>query len=193
MLRKSIKRKASKVKLPLRGAIFSLAYDPFFGGAEIAVKEISARLPHISFTCLTHRFDKKWLPREELGNINIVRLGPGHSDSRYYGHPFGKILYVWRAWRAAERAHKKEKFDFIWAIMASYGGIAALLFKLNHPKVPMLLTLQEGDSETHILKRVGVFYPLWKKIFARADYIQAISSYLKDFATRHGARRRTPI
>lgn len=59
--------------------------------------------------------------------------------------------------------------------------------------MPMLLTLQEGDSEEHIIKRVGIFYPWWKKIFARADYIQTISSYLKDFAERHGARSRTPI
>ena len=72
--------------------------------------------------------------------------------------------------------------------MASYGGLAALFYKLLNPSVPLLLTLQEGDSEAHILKRVGIFYFLWKKIFTKADYVQAISGYLADFGCRHGAR-----
>ena len=72
--------------------------------------------------------------------------------------------------------------------MASYGGAAALLFKRKHPEIPSLLTLQEGDSEEHILRRVGIFYPLWRSLFRRADHIQVISSYLADFARRHGAQ-----
>jgi len=50
------------------------------------------------------------------------------------------------------------------------------------------LTLQEGDSEAHILKRVGIFYPAWTWIFKKADYIQAISNYLADFGKKYGAR-----
>ncbi len=72
--------------------------------------------------------------------------------------------------------------------MAAYAGLAGLFFKLLHPRTPALLTLQEGDSEKHILSRVGVFYPLWRLIFKKADYIQAISNYLAGFARRHGAR-----
>lgn len=167
----------------LRIAVFSLAYSPVVGGAEIAVKEITDRIPSADFTCFTHRFQKELPMQEKLGNVNIVRLG---SVPPNYLLPFAKLSYIFRAWRAAERAHKQKPFTAIWAIMAAYGGLAALLFKLRHPRIPMLLTLQEGDSETHILRRVGPFYFLWKLIFKKADYVQAISTFLAEFGKRHG-------
>jgi len=181
-------------------AVFSLAYSPFVGGAELALKEITARLPSyddrsahyvhglpFGFTCFTQRFDLVWPKEETIGNVSIVRLGGGSTRS-YYGNRWQKIMYVFRAWRAAERRHQQQPFTAVWAMMAAYAGLAALLFKLRHPEIPLLLTLQEGDSEEHILKRVGVFYPLWKLLFKKADRIQVISAYLAAFARRHGAR-----
>lgn len=171
-----------------RVAIFSLAYEPFQGGAELAVKEITNRLrDEFRFDCFTHKFDKEWSANELLGDVMVHRVGKGGEKGDYYGHPWQKIAYVFRAWRSAEAAHREGAFQLVWAIMASYGGIAALLFKLRHPWVPLLLTLQEGDSEEHILKRVGIFYPLWRMLFKRANVIHVISNYLKDFARRHGA------
>ena len=172
----------------MRVAIFSLAYSPFVGGAEIAVKEITDRLPSHDlvvsspnhFFCFTHRFDNSWPKKEKIGNVEVFRLGKKSS--------LAKIIYIFRAWRAAERLHKEKPFEAIWAIMAAYAGFAALLFKLRHPRIPFLLTLQEGDSEAHILKRVGIFYPAWTWIFKKADYIQAISNYLADFGKKYGAR-----
>ena len=171
-------------------AIFSLAYTPFVGGAELAIKEITDRLPSdFKFICFTKKFDKKWKDRERLGNVSVVRLGLGGTKTKdYYGGPWGKIIYVIRAWRMAEAMHKKEPFSAVWGMMAAYGGMAAMMFKIRHPRIPFLLTLQEGDSEEHILRRVSVFYPLWKLIFKKADYIQAISNFLAEFAERHGAR-----
>jgi glycosyltransferase involved in cell wall biosynthesis len=166
-------------------AVFSLAYQPFVGGAEIAIHEIIQRMPKEQFVCFTRRFDASWPKRETEGNETIVRLG--RPAREYYGHALLKLFYVFLAYRAATRMHREEPFKAIWAIMASYGGMAALLFKLRHPKIPLLLTLQEGDSETHILKRVGIFYPIWRLIFLRADRIQVISSFLKSFAERQGA------
>lgn len=172
-----------------RVAIFSLAYQPFVGGAEIAIDQITRRLPDQEFSVFTLRFDRSW-PREELVNgARIIRVGRGATaQSDYYGRFFQKVFYVFRAWLAAEKAHRQTPFAAIWAMMASYAGMAALLFKLRHPGVPMLLTLQEGDSEEHILKRVSIFYPFWRLIFRKADRVQVISNYLADFAKRHGAR-----
>lgn len=169
----------------MRIAIFSLAYSPFVGGAELAVKEITDRLPGRDFFCLTHKFNRDWPPSERIGNVNVLRYG---NANNYYGGFWQKFFYVFRAWRAAEKLHRRQPIDLIWAIMAAYGGMAALFFKLRHPEIPLLLTLQEGDSEAHILKRVGIFYPFWKLIFKKADQIQVISRYLADFARRHGAR-----
>lgn len=172
----------------IRVGIFSLAYMPFVGGAEVAIKEITSRLPH-DFTCFTYKFFSNLKNEEMIGNINVVRIGEGVKNARtYYGQFFGKIAYIFSAWRVAEKEHKIKPFNVIWAMMASYAGMAALLFKLRHPKIPLLLTLQEGDSETHILRKVNVFYPLWRLLFKKADHIQVISNYLADFARRHGAK-----
>ncbi len=189
----SVTRNHASVIVPRNArhiAVFSLAYFPFVGGAEIAIKEITDRLRgDYKFTCITHKFDKSWPNSENFGNVSVLRLGRGGAgESSYYGSPFKKIKYAFSAWRAAERLHKREPLTAIWAMMASYAGIAALFFKLRHSSVPMLLTLQEGDSEAYILKKVSIFYPLWKMIFKKADHIQVISNYLADFARRHGAR-----
>lgn len=152
----------------------------------MAVKEITDRLPDRDFVCFTCRFDSNWSGEEKIGNVRVIRLGSGGKN--YYRQFFQKFFYIFRAWRAAEKVHKITPINVVWAMMASYGGFAALLFKLRHPKVPLFLTLQEGDSESHILRRVNVFYPIWRLIFKKADYVQTISHYLADFARRHGAK-----
>jgi class I fructose-bisphosphate aldolase len=63
--------------------------------------------------------------------------------------------------------------------------------KYINKQTPFILTLQEGDSLEHIQKSFGITYPisrpLYKKIFAKADYIQAISKFLSDYAKDMGA------
>ena len=57
-----------------RVLIFSLAYIPFVGGAELAVKEITDRIDDTEFDLITFRFDKKWPKFERIGNVNIYRI-----------------------------------------------------------------------------------------------------------------------
>ena len=176
-------------------ALFTLAYSPFEGGAEIAAREIINRLKSQNFTIFTYKFNRHWLSLERGENHDIVRVGFGKNiksgksgTKKYYGRIWDKISYIYKAWQEAEKIHRHKKFEIIWALMASYGGIAALLFKLNHPSVPMLLTLQEGDSEKHlILGKFGLVGWFGKKIIEKADFIQAISKYLADFAIKRGA------
>ncbi|MEW5907942.1 MAG: glycosyltransferase family 4 protein [Patescibacteria group bacterium] len=156
--------------------IFSIAYYPLVGGAEVAIKEITDRISDIHFDMITLRFNKSWPKFEKIGNVNVYRAKSG------------KLLFPFLGYLKAKKLQKECHFDAIWSIMASYSGFAALFFKFFNPEIPFLLTLQEGDSEEHILKRVGIFYPLWKKIFSKADYIQTISNYLADFAKKYGAR-----
>ena len=55
--------------------IFSIAYIPFVGGAELAVKEITDRISaDLSFDMITLRFNKNWPKFEKIGNINIYRI-----------------------------------------------------------------------------------------------------------------------
>ena len=164
-----------------RVLIFSLAYFPLVGGAEIAVKEITDRLgDSFDFDLITLRFQKDWPRSEKTGHISVFRV------KKQVLLP--KLFYPLQAAILAQKLHSRGNYQVIWPIMAAYAGLAGLFFKLINPKVPILLTLQEGDSEKHILGRVGIFYPLWRFIFKKADYIQAISNYLADFGRRYGAR-----
>ncbi|MFA6554478.1 MAG: glycosyltransferase family 4 protein [Candidatus Paceibacterota bacterium] len=167
---------------PRRILIFSLVYYPrLIGGAEVAIKEITDRISpeDVEFDMVTLR---KHSPAfERIGNVNIYRVG-----SKIF--PFSKYLFIFLAYFKALELHKKNKYDAIWSIMANYAGFSALFFKKKNPKVPFILTLQEGDSFDHIRRRVGIFYPLFKMIFERADHIQTISKYLANWAKDMGAR-----
>ena len=159
--------------------IFSTAYFPLVGGAEIAVKEITDRIGDIKFDMLTARLSRKNLSHERTGNVNIYRFGIGWPLIDKYLLAFFGCFY-------AARIYKKNKYDLIWSIMASYGGFAAMFFKTFHSQVPYLLTLQEGDDLDCIDKRVWPLNWLFRQIFLKADYIQAISNYLASWAKKMG-------
>ena len=168
-------------------AVFSLAFSPFEGGAEVAIREIAVRLPDFNFFIFTYKFNKNWLSKERRDNMEIIRLGRGRSGERYYGRIWNKIFYIFNAWQEAERAHKEARIEMIWAVMASYGAIAALLFKFNHPSIPFLLTIQEGDSEGHLnFGRLGLVGFFGRLAMRSADYVQVISAFLRDFVRKRG-------
>ncbi len=160
--------------------IFSTAYLPFVGGAELAVKEITDRLNDFSWDMITLRFDKNWPVFEKINNINVYRIN------------CSKMLFPFCAFFKALKLNKKNHYDLIWSIMANRAGFAALFFKLFHPKTKFLLTLQEGDVLDYPKQRMGVFWlflrPLFVRIFTKADYIQAISKYLADWARQMGVK-----
>jgi glycosyltransferase involved in cell wall biosynthesis len=174
--------------------IFSLAYYPkYVGGAEVAIKEITNRISEddMQFDMVTMRFDSL-LPKEErVGNVSVYRIGFTKKNatiqdlSRFplslnkYFFPF---LSAWKAYTL----ERDERYDMTWAMMANYAGFGALFFKFMFPKIPFVLTLQEGDPIAYILGRVGVLRPLFAQIFTRADRIQAISTFLASFARDMG-------
>ncbi len=172
----------------MRVLIFSLVYYPrFVGGAEIAVKELTDRIGDIEFDMITLR---KYGPKfERIGNVNIYRVGwpwiSGRTSSSKI-FPLSKYAFPFFAFFKALSLYGKRKPDAIWSIMANYAGFGALFFKLRHPEVPFILTLQEGDPTDYIKKRVGFLYPLFKKIFIKADKVQAISNFLADWAGNMG-------
>lgn len=156
--------------------IFSTAYAPFIGGAEIAVQEITAKMSDYAFVLLTARLDPRLPERETVGNVDVVRIGKGNR--------WDKLRLVLQG---PGIAAGMGSFSLVWSIMASYSGFAALRFKKKHPQIPYLLTLQEGDSFRSIYAHVWWCWPYFKQIFKRADHIQAISLYLEAWAKRMGA------
>ncbi|MFH1890451.1 MAG: glycosyltransferase family 4 protein [Candidatus Kuenenbacteria bacterium] len=169
--------------------IFSFTYFPFIGGAEVALKEITARIKDIQFDIITARLDKKLAKEETAGNVNIYRVGKGNK--------LDKIFYPIRAFLFAIKLHKKNNYPLIWAMMANWAGMAALLFKLTHRKVnphtkdfgvgvKYLLTLQSGDSDFFLWLRTWFWYPFYRMVYTKADHIQVISGWLEKRARRYG-------
>ncbi len=160
--------------------IFSTAYFPLVGGAEVAMKEITDRLPNETFHLVTARIRSGLVSTERIGNVQVHRLGVGHPIDKYL-LPF---LSPWKAWMIQRHVER----PIAWALMASFGGFGALFYTWLRPKARFLLTLQEGDPLEYIDKRVGIFQSIFKQIFRRADAVQAISYFLADWAVRMGAR-----
>jgi len=159
--------------------IYSTAYWPLIGGAEVAVKEITDRLLEYDFTLITARLKRGLPKREKVGRIEVVRLG--------WGTPLDKLwLAFWGGFWGSKLA-RKEPFDCVWGVMASFGGLAALRFKELNPSTRFLLTLQEGDDLVEIEAKMRLFWWRFKKIFTLADHVQAISHFLSNWAQKMGA------
>ncbi|MFZ2500787.1 MAG: glycosyltransferase family 4 protein [Minisyncoccia bacterium] len=174
--------------------IFSLAYYPrFVSGAEVAIKEITDRISpeEIEFHLITLRFDAA-LPREErIGNVIVHRIGFSKKDLSFGDlrrfplkllKPWYQLFAVWHA----IRLHREYHFDGTWAMMAHSAGVPAVLFKMCYPRVPYLLTLQEGDPPEYIERRLRPVWFLFKRAFTEADVLQTISTFLLDWGRKMG-------
>lgn len=160
-----------------RVLIFSTAYFPLVGGAEVAMREITDRLPNWQFDLICARIRPGLSDIEKIGQVTVHRVGFGHAIDKY----LLPLMGVWKAWRVIGKQDV-----IIWSLLASYGGFAALVYTWFKPKAKMLLTLQEGDPLEHYAKRVGVLRFLHHKVFGRADAVQAISRFLADWSTKMG-------
>lgn len=152
-----------------RVLIYSIAYYPLIGGAEIAVKEITDRIPEIEWHMVTRRFDVSHPDYEVIGNIHVHRVGGP------------KIFFPFTALWKGERLYRKKPFDVVWSIM-TYAGFPGLFLKLRFKKIKFLLTLQEGTPFSDIKRKAFFVYPLFVLMFKKADHIQAISNFLARMA-----------
>ncbi len=167
---------------PCRILIFSFAYYPrLVGGAEVAVKEITNRISpdEVIFDMVT--INSGAVPNlERIGNVNVYRVFKGSGF-------FQKLFFPFAAYFKALKLHKRNRYDATWSIMANRAGFAALFFKWKNPKVPFILTLQEGDPLSYPTRRGWMVAPIFKYIFRKADRITAISTFLADWAKEMGA------
>ncbi len=174
--------------------IFSLAYYPaHVGGAEVAIKEITDRIDpkEIAFDMVCLRFDKNLPKMERVRNVTAHRIGfttdkPTMGDLSKFPLHLNKFLFQFLAAWKALRLHRKNKYNAIWAMMAHSTGVPAGIFKTFHPKVPYILTLQEGDPIDYIKRKMRPVYPLFVRGFTLADTIQSISTFLSKWALQMG-------
>ncbi len=169
--------------------IFSTAYLPLIGGAEIAVEKITQRLPDWQFDLITAKIKPSLDRYEKIGQVNIYRVGLGIGFLDKFLLPFFGFL-------KAKELDKERNYSIIWSIMASQAGIAASFFKMARSDKKLLLTLQEGDKEEHLKRYVFNINFLYKILikpwhllpFKKADRITAISSDLKKRALENGVK-----
>jgi len=169
--------------------IFSTAYYPFVGGAEVAVKEITDRLGspvgEFEFDLITARLKKDLPGVEKMGKVNVYRVGVGRPL-------FDKLLLPFRGALLARRLNKTRNYFCLWGIMVTFGSGAGYLFNIlqsltGKKKVPIVLTLQEGDSENHLqYKWAGLIALSWKLSLWLTDYLTGISNFLLNRAKKNG-------
>src|SRR3989338_3786230 len=166
--------------------IFSLAYYPrFIGGDAVAIKETTDRISpsEIEFHMVTLQFDSTLPRQEKIGNIFVHRIGfalrnPSISDLKRFPLHYTKALYQISAALKGASLNRKYHFDALWAVMAHSAGIPVVLFKLFHPRMPYLLTLQEGDPPGHVEHVMRPFWPFFTRAFTQASAMQTISTFL---------------
>lgn len=168
------------MKNPKKILIFSTAYYPFVGGAEVAVKEITDRISDVQFDLITAKLDHKVLKSkgtfdmpERIGNVNVYRLGFGFKTLDKL------ILPFWGAIKAIQ-LNKRNHYSGYWCMMVTFASGAAYLANIfSENKVPIVLTLQEGDSEEYLkTKWFGLIDLSWRLALKRSHIVTAISNYL---------------
>ncbi len=178
--------------------IFSLAYLPHIGGAEVAIKEITDRIGDIEFHLITNRFDSTLPKEEKIGNVHVHRIGiatkkPTMTDLRKWPLHLNKFLFQFLAAWHAHKLHRVHTYDGIWAMMAHSAGVPAVLFKLFNKRVKYILNLQEGDPPEYIERTMRPLWPLFVLAFRKADVIQPLSNFLAGWARRMGYKGRIEI
>jgi len=177
--------------------IFSLAYYPNnVSGAEAAIKEITDRIDpsDIEFHMVTLRYNSALPKVEKIGNILIHRIGlttknPTFEDLGKLPLDLNKPLYQFLAPLKAIFLNRRYRYDAIWSMMAHSAGVPAVIFKMTHPKMKYVLTLQEGDPTGYIERVMRLLWPLFSRAFTKADVVQPISKYLADWARRRGVKK----
>lgn len=163
---------------PKRVLIFTTAYFPHVGGAEVAVREITDRLgDDYEFHLICAKYTR--LPAtERIGKVTVHRVGWGIRVLDKFASPF----------LGAARALSLGRFDLYWAVMATYGSGGAYIARW-FTKVPVVLTLQEGDPPEYIRRKwFGLLGLSWRLALAHSAAVTVISTYLGTLAKEFGYR-----
>ena len=80
--------------MPKRVLIFSTAYFPLVGGAEIATNEIARRLLDWQFDLITAKIKPGLSKFEKYGNVNIYRVGLGSKLDKILLPFLGLVLLL---------------------------------------------------------------------------------------------------
>ncbi len=153
----------------------------------MAIKEITDRISDIQFDLITARLDSKvskgtFDRSERIGNVNVYRLGFGISILDKLILPFWGAFY-------ALHLNSKNNYGYYWCVMVTFASGAAYIANIIRfwKPMPVILTLQEGDSEEHFKNRwFGLINLSWRLALKNTKILTVISSYLAERAKKFG-------
>lgn len=117
--------------------VFATTYYPDLGPAEEALYDLSAHMPDTEFHIITTKFASDRPATERIGTDTIHRVGWGSRLDKFTLPSLGLLR--------ARRLAKENDYRFVWSIMGSYSGLAALFYKLLHRDANLLITLDDKE------------------------------------------------
>lgn len=161
---------------PTRVLILTTAYLPQVGGSELAIKNITDRLPEIFFDLITSRPSKNILEFEKIGNVNVYRVGNSFGLFSFLLPKNFLPLAVF--FKAHQLIQKNGPYKTIHAYQASQAAGGGWLLKWRYPKIPFMVTVQEGKvlNKQSLLTRIFRYF-----ILRKADSVTVISNYLAQY------------
>lgn len=175
-----------KSTVPRRILILTTAYLPQVGGSELAIKNITDRLPEFNFDLITSRFSSDVPSSEKINNVNVYRVG--NSLSRLSFLLPKNFLPITVFLKARKLISQHGPYDLIHAYQASQAAGGGWLLKWFYPQIPFFVTVQEGKVLTGQSWLTRFFRHL---IFKKADQITTISDYLAKYV--QSQNRNVPI
>ena len=159
-----------------RVLILTTAYLPQVGGSELAIKNITDRLPGIYFDLITSRPSKNLPEYEKIGNVNVYRVGNLLSLSSFLLPK--NFLPIAVFFKACQLMRKHGQYNIIHAYQASQAAGGGWLLKWRYPNIPFIVTVQEGK----VLNQQSWLTRFFRYIiFRKTDVVTVISNYLAHY------------
>lgn len=158
--------------------VFTTAYFPFIGGAEVAIEQVTKKLSDkFDFVIFTSRMDKSLPKREVRSEGLVVRVGFGCVLDKYLLPLFG----VFSALKFPRGSAA------LWGMDLSFGSLCAAIMKIFWPRIPLVFTIQYGYGDERVASgRLGAIGLIFRFILLQADYVTAISTYLLKLCNQYG-------
>ena len=144
--------------------VFSTTFHPVAGPAEEALCDLMESMPDVHFDIVTtvhHPSAHDYVC--PVPNVTIYRVG--------YGNSFDKFLLPFAGAKIARALVQKHQYLFMWALMASYGALAARELK-KYADLPLLVTLADQTLE-HVPPHVRFFM---RRIIDDSDVVFATTN-----------------
>ena len=164
--------------------VFTTAYYPLIGGAEIAIQEIAERLKNeFRFFVITARMRSSLPKCESRPEGTIIRVG--------FGSPFDKwllpLLGIIAFCREIRRQNIALARIILWGVDISAGAFAASFLKIVFARLPFVFSIQYGYGDERLRRgRWGTIRRAFIFMLRRADTVTAISRHLAGLARQFG-------